>query len=193
METGIFLLVISFVLSATTWFDDVFMRLGIKKSYVLMVITACLALAGLPLRPIAEIEINPAAVLLIFSIMLCSFNKSEYSFVFSFIMTLSVCALYFVLMNLLPDPEMPLISAVISAILGAVFIKRPFMNAMVCACAPFVVYSLFVVTELISYIPGAAPTETAVFNSQITAATAALLGSYIRMAVRGAKRSSESL
>ena len=150
METGIFLLVISFILSVTTWFDDVFMRLGMKKSYVLMAIAAALALAGLPFRPIAELEINPAAVLLILSVMLCSFNKNEYSFILSCIAILTVCA-------------------------------------------PFIVYSLFVITELISYVPGRTPTETEVFNSQIISLTASLLGSYIRMTLKSAKRSSEPL
>ncbi len=193
MDTGIFLLVISFILSVTTWFDDVFMRLGMKKSYVLMAIAAALALAGLPFRPIAELEINPAAVLLMLSVMLCSFNKNEYSFILSCIAILTVCALYFGLMNLIPSLKMPLISAIISAILGAMLIKRPFMSAMICVCAPFIVYSLFVITELISYVPGRTPTETEVFNSQIISLTASLLGSYIRMTLKSAKRSSEPL
>lgn len=193
METGIFLLVISFILSVTTWFDDVFMRLGMKKSYVLMAIAAALALAGLPFRPIAELEINPASVLLILSVMLCSLNKNEYSFILSCIAILIVCALYFGLMNLIPDLKMPLIAAITSAILGALLIKRPFMSAMTCICAPFIVYSLFVITELISYVPGGSPTETEVFNSQIISLTVSLLGSYIRMALKSAKRSSEPL
>lgn len=179
MSTGTFLLVVSFILTVSTWFDDIFAKLHIKKSYALMLIASMLALNTFVLRPSPEIAIDFSTLLLVFVLILSAVYTNEYRFFLSLFTIPLFTVIILSILYYFPFTSALLAVFVSSVIVGLLCRHRPYFGAMCASSLPLCVYLSTVFIELASYVPYESFDIQTAFDAQVIALITSLFSSYI--------------